>query len=87
VRPNKRAGAVAAMFMGLTIANVVGVPLATWAGDRLGWRASFWGIAGSASVAMAALRLTLPKLPAPATATPGRTARRGRAARCSRRSP
>ena len=36
VAPNRRAGAVAAMFMGLTIANVVGVPLATWAGDVLG---------------------------------------------------
>ena len=65
VAPNKRAGAVAAMFMGLTIANVVGVPLATWAGDVLGWRASFWGIAGIGAVVMAALRLTLPALPAP----------------------
>jgi len=65
VAPNRRAGAVAAMFMGLTIANVVGVPLATWAGDVLGWRASFWGIAGIGAVVMAALRLTLPALPAP----------------------
>jgi DHA1 family inner membrane transport protein len=30
VPAERRAGAVAAMFMGLTIANVVGVPLATW---------------------------------------------------------
>jgi DHA1 family inner membrane transport protein len=66
VAPNRRAGAVAAMFMGLTIANVIGVPLATWAGDVLGWRASFWGIAGIGAVVMAALRLTLPALPAPA---------------------
>jgi len=42
VPPHRRAGAVAAMFMGLTIANVVGVPLASWAGAHLGWRASFW---------------------------------------------
>ncbi|SFN71591.1 MFS transporter [Sphingomonas sp. OK281] len=61
----RRAGAVAAMFMGLTIANVVGVPLATWAGDHLGWRASFWGIAALGLATMAALRLTLPVLPAP----------------------
>lgn len=66
VPPERRAGAVAAMFMGLTIANVVGVPLATWAGDQLGWRASFWGIAGLGLLTMAALRLTLPDLPAPA---------------------
>ncbi|RIV78170.1 MFS transporter [Pelagerythrobacter aerophilus] len=62
----RRAGAVAAMFMGLTIANVVGVPFATWAGEHLGWRASFWGIAGLGLVTMAALRLTLPAIPAPA---------------------
>lgn len=65
VPPNRQAGAVAAMFMGLTIANVVGVPLATWAGDALGWRASFWGIAAIGVIVMAALRLTLPNLPAP----------------------
>jgi DHA1 family inner membrane transport protein len=67
VAPNRQAGAVAAMFMGLTIANVVGVPLATWAGDVLGWRASFWGIAGIGVLVMAALRLTLPNLPAPSS--------------------
>lgn len=65
VPPQRRASAVAAMFMGLTIANVVGVPLATWAGEHLGWRASFWGIAGLGVATMAALRLTLPPLPAP----------------------
>ena len=65
VAPNHQSGAVAAMFMGLTIANVVGVPLATWAGDALGWRASFWGIAGIGVLVMAALRFTLPNLPAP----------------------
>jgi DHA1 family inner membrane transport protein len=61
----RRASAVAAMFMGLTIANVVGVPLAAWAGVHLGWRMSFWGIAGLGLVTMVALRLTLPLLPAP----------------------
>ena len=66
VPADRRAGAVAAMFMGLTIANVVGVPLATWAGEHLGWRASFWGISGLGIATMAALRLTLPPLPAPA---------------------
>ena len=55
------------MFMGLTIANVVGVPLATLAGEHLGWRAAFWGITALGVVMMAALRLTLPALPAPVT--------------------
>ncbi|WP_018391592.1 MFS transporter [Ancylobacter sp. FA202] len=66
VPANRRAGAVAAMFMGLTIANVVGVPLATWAGDLIGWRSAFWGIAGLGLVAMTSLRLTLPDMPAEA---------------------
>ena len=66
VPPDRKAGAVAAMFMGLTIANVVGVPLATWAGETLGWRASFWGIAMIGVMVMAALALTLPKAAAPA---------------------
>ncbi|QCQ99560.1 MFS transporter [Brevundimonas sp. SGAir0440] len=66
VPPDRKAGAVAAMFMGLTIANVLGVPLATWAGETLGWRASFWGIAMIGVMVMAALALTLPKAAAPA---------------------
>ena len=65
VPPHRQASAVAAMFMGLTIANVVGVPLATWAGEIMGWRAAFWGIAALGIVTMAALRLTLPDRPAP----------------------
>ena len=65
VAPDRRAGAVAAMFMGLTIANVVGVPLATWAGDVMGWRAAFWGITALGAATMIALRATLPDIPAP----------------------
>jgi DHA1 family inner membrane transport protein len=66
VPPGRSASAVAAMFMGLTIANVVGVPLATWAGDQVGWRAAFWGIAALGGVTMTALAVTLPNRPAPA---------------------
>ena len=70
VPAERRAGAVAAMFMGLTIANVVGVPLATWAGDHLGWRSAFWGISALGVATMVALRLTLPALPAPVGSDP-----------------
>lgn len=62
VAPDKRAGAVAGMFMGLTIANIGGVPLATWVGQQAGWRAAFWGIAGLGVLAMAALLFALPKI-------------------------
>ncbi|OYY07747.1 MAG: MFS transporter [Rhizobiales bacterium 35-68-8] len=63
VAPDKRAGAVAAMFSGLTIATVGGVPLAAWLGEVLGWRATFWGIAGIGAIVMVALRFALPPLP------------------------
>ena len=64
--PHRRAAAISAMFMGLTIANVVGVPLATWIGEVLGWRAAFWGISGIGVFTMTALWKTLPAIPPPA---------------------
>ncbi|MHA4967513.1 MULTISPECIES: MFS transporter [Pseudomonas] len=65
VAPDKRAGAVAAMFMGLTLATIGGVPLATWLGELLGWRTAFWGIGGLGLVTMVALWFALPDLPLP----------------------
>nr|WP_314483687.1 MFS transporter [uncultured Pseudomonas sp.] len=65
VAPEKRAAAVAAMFMGLTLATIGGVPLATWFGELLGWRTAFWGIAGLGLVAMSTLWYALPNVPSP----------------------
>ncbi|MDO6474053.1 MFS transporter [Alteromonas sp. 1_MG-2023] len=62
VPPNQRAGAVATMFSGLTIATVGGVPLASFVGTTLGWRNAFLGIAAIGLVAMIALRFSLPPL-------------------------
>ncbi|GAB3043128.1 MFS transporter [Acinetobacter apis] len=39
--PKRRASAVARMMLGLTVANVVGVPIATWIGQHFGWQAGF----------------------------------------------
>ncbi|MCK8787745.1 MFS transporter [Roseomonas sp. NAR14] len=64
VPPDRRAAAVAAMFSGLTIATIGGVPLAAWVGGAVGWRVAFWGIAAVGVVAMLALRASLPPLPA-----------------------
>lgn len=61
VTPDKRASAVATMFMGLTIANIGGVPAATWIGQQIGWRMAFAGTAGLGLLAMAALVLALPR--------------------------
>ncbi|CAI2465293.1 Inner membrane transport protein ydhP [Serratia ficaria] len=47
VAPNRRASAVALMFTGLTLANVLGVPLGTALGQALGWRSTFWAAAAS----------------------------------------
>lgn len=63
VPDGRRAAAVAAMFMGLTAATIIGVPLATYGGDVVGWRAAFWGMTILGLTAMVALRLTLPVLP------------------------
>jgi DHA1 family inner membrane transport protein len=65
VAPDKRAGAVAAMFMGLTLATIGGVPLATWFGEVFGWRTAFAGITGLGVLAMLALRFALPNVPLP----------------------
>jgi len=51
------------MFLGLTIATIGGVPLATWVGETIGWRTAFFGIAGLGAFAMLSLRLALPDLP------------------------
>ena len=71
VPPERRAGAIATMFMGLTIATIGGVPLATWAGEAFGWRAVFAAIAAIGVVTMAALRLFVPALPGQADADMG----------------
>lgn len=61
VPKEKQASAVAAMFMGLTIANIGGVPAATWIGQQIGWRMAFAGTALIGIAAIAALWAALPK--------------------------
>lgn len=60
VAPERRASAVASMFMGLTIANIFGVPAATWLGDTMGWRSAFLVTALLGAVAVLALSVALP---------------------------
>lgn len=60
VPKDRQASAVATMFMGLTLANVGGVPLATWIGQSMGWREAFGGTALLGLLTMAALWLALP---------------------------
>lgn len=65
--PNRRAQAVARVMTGLTLATVIGVPLASWTGQALGWRSGFAIVA-----ALALLTVTLIVLYAPRdTVQPG----------------
>jgi DHA1 family inner membrane transport protein len=49
-----RAGAIGRVMLGLTVATLIGAPLATWFGDVLGWRAAFGTVAvvGAASIVL-----------------------------------
>ncbi len=58
---NQRAQAIAIMFSGLTLANVLGVPAGTALGQAYGWRAAFWAIVPIGLVAATALFFLLPK--------------------------
>ncbi|MDE4604508.1 MFS transporter [Sinorhizobium meliloti] len=60
VPENRRASAIAMMFMGLTVAIVTGVPIGTYIGQVFGWRATFWGVSALGVVAFAGIAALLP---------------------------
>jgi DHA1 family inner membrane transport protein len=65
VPAEKRARAIALMFTGLTLANVLGVPFGTALGQALGWRATFWAVVVIGAGAALALYAWVPRgLPA-----------------------
>ena len=61
VAPNKKASAIAIMFTGLTVANILGVPFGTWLGQAYGWRATFWAVTLIGIVALAVIAALVPK--------------------------
>ncbi|WP_416408325.1 MFS transporter [Agrobacterium rosae] len=60
VPENRRASAIAMMFMGLTVAIVTGVPLGTLIGQTFGWRATFWAVAALGVIALLGIAALLP---------------------------
>ena len=42
VDPSRRGRAVSRVMLGLAVANVAGVPAATWLGQHFGWRSAYW---------------------------------------------
>ncbi|MEV1082475.1 MFS transporter [Streptomyces sp. NPDC050211] len=60
VAPEKKSRAVAVMFAGLTVANVLGVPFGALIGERWGWRAAFWAVTGIGVLALAGIVALVP---------------------------
>jgi DHA1 family inner membrane transport protein len=61
----KRGQAIALMFSGLTLANVLGVPAGTALGQAAGWRATFWVVVGIGAIATTAIAILVPRLARP----------------------
>ncbi|BBZ34540.1 MFS transporter [Mycolicibacterium confluentis] len=68
--PGNRAKAVAQVMTGLTVATVVGVPLASWLGQHLGWRSAFVLVVGIGIATIVALWLWLPSVGATHASSP-----------------
>jgi DHA1 family inner membrane transport protein len=60
VAENKRGFAVGLILAGLTVANIIGVPIGTAIGTVFGWRATFWAVASLGVAAFAAISLLVP---------------------------
>ena len=69
VAPERRGRAIAMVLMGLPIANVIGVPAATWLGQTLGWRASYWVVAALAALTIVMVPSFVPDCPGNPEAT------------------
>ncbi|PSR58967.1 MFS transporter [Nocardia sp. MDA0666] len=65
VAPDRRAGAIAMMFTGLTVATVIGVPLSTLLGQHFGWRLAFALVAVVGALAFGGVLALVPDRPAP----------------------
>ncbi|MFD5449391.1 MFS transporter [Streptomyces sp. NPDC003470] len=65
VAPDRKAGAISMMFTGLTVANVVGVPLGTFLGQSAGWRVTFFAVAALGVVGLAGIARLVPDMPKP----------------------
>ena len=60
VPPARRARALATVLLGLTIANIVGVPAATWLGATFGWRSAYGAVTAIALVTVLAVVTLVP---------------------------
>ena len=62
VAPGRQASAIAFMFSGLTLANLLGVPAGTWLAQTFGWRLVFWVIATIGVITMSSIAALVPRM-------------------------
>ncbi|MFJ4450241.1 Cmx/CmrA family chloramphenicol efflux MFS transporter [[Kitasatospora] papulosa] len=62
---NARARAMAVMIGGLSIANVLGVPLGAFLGESFGWRSAFWAVGAASAIALVGVVTRIPRIPLP----------------------
>ncbi|SEC56047.1 MFS transporter, DHA1 family, arabinose polymer transporter [Nocardioides exalbidus] len=68
-RPSRKGRAVSQIMLGLSVANVIGVPAATVLGQELGWRAAFWATSALAIVTLALVAWFVPSVAGDAEAS------------------
>jgi DHA1 family inner membrane transport protein len=61
VEPNRRGFAVALILAGLTVANIIGVPIGTAIGTAFGWRMTFWAVSALGIAAFFLISLLVPR--------------------------
>ena len=69
VTPERRGRAVSRVLLGLAVANVAGVPAATWLGQHAGWRAAYVLVAALAALTILLVALLVPGAPGDPSAT------------------
>ncbi|MGI9155984.1 MAG: MFS transporter [Marmoricola sp.] len=67
--PERRGRAVSLVMLGLAVANIVGVPAATWLGQHLGWRSAYWTVSVLGAVTIAMVLVFVPRCPGDPEAT------------------
>ncbi|MFF8554563.1 MFS transporter [Streptomyces sp. NPDC015501] len=67
VAPQKKASAISLMFMGLTVANIVGVPGGTYIGQAAGWRVTFLVVAALGIIGFLGVAKLIPEAGRPAS--------------------
>ncbi len=87
VAQEKRASAIALMFTGLTLANVLGVPFGTFIGQEFGWRMAFWIVSVLGVLSLVGITALVPNRHDAGPAGLGHEVRVLRERRCGLRSP